>query len=146
MFFFFPSGYQPSYKKNSINLILQNSFYTIQNKHALHQSKIESIFPVFSMFSVSEKSKNQIPYTSRNRPDISFNTENRRPLPEVDPEFPRRWTPTPELGTKSITWQDLCRKLHENERNWTEKGRASLAPPWIRQCLRGSHNLAKVSS
>ena len=83
------------------------------------------------MFSVSEKSKNQIPYTSRNRnrPDISFNTENRRPLPEADPGFPRRWTPTPELGTKSITWQDLCRKLHENERNWTERGRASLAPP-----------------
>ena len=83
------------------------------------------------MFSVSEKSKNQIPYTSRNRnrPDISFNTDNRRPLPEADPGFPRRWTPTPELGTKSITWQDLCRKLHENERNWTERGRASLAPP-----------------
>ena len=26
------------------------------------------------------------------------------------------------LGQKLIIWQDFCRKLHENERNWTKKG------------------------
>ena len=31
------------------------------------------------------------------------------------------------MGQKPIIWQDFCRKLHENERNWTKKGRASLA-------------------
>ena len=32
------------------------------------------------------------------------------------------------LGQKPIICQDFCRKLHENERNWTERG-ASLASP-----------------
>ena len=35
------------------------------------------------------------------------------------------------LGQKPIMWQDIYRKLHENERIWT--GDASLAPPGIRQ-------------
>ena len=26
------------------------------------------------------------------------------------------------LGQKPITGQDFCRKLHENERNWTKRG------------------------
>ena len=38
-------------------------------------------------------------------------------------------------GQKAIIWPILSRKLHENERNWTERGRLSLAPPWICQCL-----------
>ena len=25
------------------------------------------------------------------------------------------------LGQKPIIWQDFCRKLHENERNWTAR-------------------------
>ena len=25
------------------------------------------------------------------------------------------------LGGKTIIWQDFCRKLHENERNWTQR-------------------------
>ena len=33
------------------------------------------------------------------------------------------------LGRKPIICQDFCRKLHENGRNWTERGRASLVPP-----------------
>ena len=41
---------------------------------------------------------------------------------------------TSEFGVKNIIWQDFCQKLHENERNWTERRRASLAPPWIHQC------------
>ena len=28
-----------------------------------------------------------------------------------------------------LIWQDFCRKLYENERNWTERGHASLAAP-----------------
>ena len=35
--------------------------------------------------------------------------------------------PTPQFGAKPIIWHDLCRKLHENERNGPE--RASLAIP-----------------
>ena len=31
-------------------------------------------------------------------------------------------------------WQNVDRKLHENERNWTEKGRVSPVPPCIRRC------------
>ena len=31
-------------------------------------------------------------------------------------------------GCQPIIWQFFCQKLHENERNWTEKGRAYLAP------------------
>ena len=39
--------------------------------------------------------------------------------------------PTPEVNTPTIIWQIFCRKLYENDRNWTEKGHTSLAPPWI---------------
>ena len=37
--------------------------------------------------------------------------------------------PILEFGAikKTIIWQDICRKLHGNETNWTERGRASLA-------------------
>ena len=31
-------------------------------------------------------------------------------------------------------FSNFCRKLHENERIWTPRERASLAPHWIRQC------------
>ena len=37
--------------------------------------------------------------------------------------FPRR-APTPGVGRQPIDWPNLCRKLHENERNWTKKGGA----------------------
>ena len=35
----------------------------------------------------------------------------------------------PEFGAKSYIRLHFCRKLHENERNWTERGRLSLAAP-----------------
>ena len=36
---------------------------------------------------------------------------------------------------KLIIWQDFCRKLHENERNWTRGGGGLCpsCPPWIHQ-------------
>ena len=48
----------------------------------------------------------------------------------MDPEFPR-WAGRQPLvwGQKPIIWQDFCQKLHENERNWIEKGaRVPSAP------------------
>ena len=41
----------------------------------------------------------------------------------ADPGFRRRGAPTPEFGVKPTIWQDFCRKLHGNERNWTERER-----------------------
>ena len=48
----------------------------------------------------------------------------------ADPGFPRRVeeTPTPECYL-AINWQHFFQKLHKNERNWTKRVRASLAPP-----------------
>ena len=37
------------------------------------------------------------------------------------------------LGKKTIILQYFSRKLRKNERNWTERGHTSLAPPLIRQ-------------
>ena len=34
-----------------------------------------------------------------------------------------------ERGRQPIILQNVCRKLNEYERNWTKRGRASLAPP-----------------
>ena len=47
------------------------------------------------------------------------------------------------LGQKPITWQDFCRNLNENERNWT--GRGSLAPPSSCQCIRFNYVVYKCS-
>ena len=33
------------------------------------------------------------------------------------------------FGQKPIIWQDFCRKLRENERNWSKRGRGSLDRP-----------------
>ena len=44
------------------------------------------------------------------------------------------------LKQKRIIWQDLFRKLRENERNWTE-GRFSIAPPSL-----GSANVLSACS
>ena len=46
----------------------------------------------------------------------------------VDPGFPRRGRQLMVLGHKPIIWQDFWQKLHENERNWTERGRVPGAP------------------
>ena len=40
-----------------------------------------------------------------------------------------------QLPKVLLLFKFFCRKLHENERIWTPGG-ASLAPPWIRQCMR----------
>ena len=46
------------------------------------------------------------------------------------------------LGVRQpIIWHNVCRKLHKNERNWTENGDASLARRWIRQCKCLLHKL-----
>ena len=37
-------------------------------------------------------------------------------------DFPDRWGQPLNLGHRLIMWQDFCRKLHENERNWTKRG------------------------
>ena len=36
---------------------------------------------------------------------------------------------TPNGVRAPIIWQNLCRKLHENERIWTERERTSPVPP-----------------
>ena len=40
----------------------------------------------------------------------------------ADPEFSVR---------QPTTWQNLCRKLHENERIWTGGEERAQHPPWI---------------
>ena len=45
-------------------------------------------------------------------------------------DFPQGVLPTSKIAT---IFQIFAEKLHENERIWTPRGRASLAPPWIRQ-------------
>ena len=44
----------------------------------------------------------------------------------VDPGFPRG-APTPEEPI--FIWQNFWQKIHENERNWTERQSASPVPP-----------------
>ena len=39
----------------------------------------------------------------------------------ADPEFPRRGG-DPKMGVKPITFLNFSQKLHENERNWTQRG------------------------
>ena len=36
---------------------------------------------------------------------------------------------TPDRVRQPIILQNVCQKIHENERNWTEKGRVLLALP-----------------
>ena len=48
--------------------------------------------------------------------------------PEADPGFPRGAT-TSEGNSQSIILQNFCPQMHEIERIWTERGRASLALP-----------------
>ena len=46
--------------------------------------------------------------------------------------FPRGGGANPNLLFDNF----FCiQKLHENERNWTERERSSLASPWIPQCI-----------
>ena len=40
----------------------------------------------------------------------------------ADPQFPKGRRQPVSLEQKPIIWQDFRRKLHENERNWTERG------------------------
>ena len=57
-------------------------------------------------------------------------------LPSGRSRIPQTGAPTAEFGAKSIVWQDFCRKLHENERNWIgmHVPKAPLPRPhWIRQ-------------
>ena len=51
----------------------------------------------------------------------------------ADPGFSEGGVSSPEVGAQPNIWQTLYQKLRENERNWTEIGRASLAP-WFCQC------------
>ena len=50
----------------------------------------------------------------------------------ADAEFPRRrgGATQPSGGSENLFFShDICQKLHENERNWIEKGHVSLVPP-----------------
>ena len=51
----------------------------------------------------------------------------------ADTGFPRRGLggggQPLSLGQKPTIWQGFCRKLHENQRNWTGEEGASLVPP-----------------
>ena len=44
------------------------------------------------------------------------------------------WWQALSLRQKPVTWLDICRKLHEKERNWTA-GACTWRPPPIRQCF-----------
>ena len=45
------------------------------------------------------------------------------------PGFPR-WVRQPKKwGCEHITWPNVCRKLHENERNWTEREALNPSAP-----------------
>ena len=46
----------------------------------------------------------------------------------ADLGFPRGGT-NPEMGAPTYFFGDFFRKLHEIEKNWTQKGCMSLAPP-----------------
>ena len=55
-------------------------------------------------------------------------------IPEsvTDPGFLREWGHQPQRWERQlIIWQNICRKLHENERNWIERegGRVSGTTP-----------------
>ena len=65
-------------------------------------------------------------------PDFEYSTV-------ADPGFPTKGAPTQwGDGSSYYLTKILPKKLHENERNWTERGRVSLATHWIRQCSRDS--------
>ena len=50
-------------------------------------------------------------------------------------DFPDGGTPTPKRGANLLFGQIFTKTLYGNEINWTERGRAFLAPPpRIRQC------------
>ena len=51
--------------------------------------------------------------------------KHNKSTPVADPGLSRPGTPAPEFGAKLIIWQDFCQKLHEIERNWTERISAS---------------------
>ena len=53
-------------------------------------------------------------------------------LPVVDPGF----SPVGCANSQNCYYfSHFCRKMRENERIWTPRGRVPGAPPWIRQCL-----------
>ena len=75
--------------------------------------------------------------------------------PPLDRDPPVLWTKTPSTYIEwqplqwsvcillecILIWQDFCQKLHENERNWTQRGMARVPSPlppthWIGQWLR----------
>ena len=51
-----------------------------------------------------------------------------RQTTEADPGFPRLGGANPEGGVQIFYWSKISRKLHENERIWTQRV-VSLAPP-----------------
>ena len=54
-------------------------------------------------------------------------------MPVADPGFPEGGGYQPQsLWQTPIIWQDYCQKLHENERNWTEREGPSIP---INQCM-----------
>ena len=62
-------------------------------------------------------------------------------LSVADPGFARGVGAAP----RPIIGQDFCRKLHGNERNWTEECVPSTPPPWIREWLSCHFNINSTS-
>ena len=57
---------------------------------------------------------------------VTYNSIQKKNITVADPRFPRLRALTPEFRAKRLLL-GFYQKLHE--RNWTERGRASIAPP-----------------
>ena len=54
--------------------------------------------------------------------------------------------PNPEGHTLTYYWHNVYRKLHENERSWTDRRCATLASPLWMLCHRDEfHNVTRVT-
>ena len=68
-------------------------------------------------------------FGARGRPSRPLRSATDMWFTVADPESPRRGRQLLDLWEKNIIWQDFSRKLHENERNWTEGGFPSFPLP-----------------
>ena len=61
--------------------------------------------------------------------NLFLNSTVKQDIAVADPGFPDGGLQPLDLRQKRLIWQDICRKLHEKERIWTEGGCMSLARP-----------------
>ena len=64
--------------------------------------------------------------TARKHKDVS--------LLGITARYPYQWRIQDFPGGATIIWYKFYRKLRENEKHWTERGRVVCAPPPIRHC------------